>query len=390
MGSGSTPLLRHTEPHYLMIYIEPTPYILELVREVAKAAPHPVRMLFISENLSQSWALSVQESNTQMLPHSRYRAARQILAALAAGPKVLHLAGWGHPLLLFAMLAGALFRVAVTMESDTQLPFDPPRWKRAVKSVFYPLLFRLPSVFLPGGRRQSTFLRYYGVPKSRIVPANMTVDVAHIGKATVELGVHGRRLARRRFGFDDATVVVIYVGRLVPHKGVRGLLAAFEQARADVPNLALLIVGDGPERDPLEHAGKADPSIRLTGRLGQDGVVEALHTSDIAVLPSNFEPWGLVVNEAMAAGLPVIASDRVGAVDDLVRDGETGIVFPAGDIVALTRALRRLAEDRDLRERYGAAGRQLISGWTLRDSSRIILGTWAALSAEPTARETES
>ena len=89
-----------------------------------------------------------------------------------------------------------------------------------------------------------------------------------------------------------------------------------------------------------------------------------------------FEPWGLVVNEAMAAGLPVIASERVGCVDDLVVDGKTGVVIGADSPSSLAKAMTRLADDAPLRQAMGVAARQRISSWTIEAEAKIVVGAW--------------
>jgi phosphatidylinositol alpha 1,6-mannosyltransferase len=122
----------------------------------------------------------------------------------------------------------------------------------------------------------------------------------------------------------------------------------------------LLVVGSGPERAHLESmAGDAI----FTGELPGDRVDEAYAAADIFALVSAHEPWGVVVNEAAASGLPLVLSDRVGAAADLLVDGENGVLVPFGDSSATADALRLLAVDPALRERYGARSRELVSAW---------------------------
>jgi glycosyltransferase involved in cell wall biosynthesis len=105
-------------------------------------------------------------------------------------------------------------------------------------------------------------------------------------------------------------------------------------------------------------------------------VIRAYNCADIGVVPSIFEPWGLVVNEAMAVGLPVIASDRVGCVDDLVKHGKTGMVYHAGSPEELSRVMLHLLESPKKRIQMGLGGRRLISGWTLEQQARTTVAAW--------------
>ena len=126
---------------------------------------------------------------------------------------------------------------------------------------------------------------------------------------------------------------------------------------------ALVFIGDGPLRPSLEAAAPRD-GVHFVGFVNQADLPRHYAMCDVLALPSVFEPRGLVVNEAMACGLPVVASDRIGAVGDLVRDGENGLVFPAGDAAALADRLDRIVGDDALRARMAARSREIIAGWS--------------------------
>jgi glycosyltransferase involved in cell wall biosynthesis len=155
------------------------------------------------------------------------------------------------------------------------------------------------------------------------------------------------------------------------------LLSAFARVVAEENDLRLAIAGDGSLRPRVEAlAANADCHITYLGRLSGNDVLRAYLAADVVVLPSLFEPWGLVVNEAMACGLPVIVSDRVGCADDLVRHGGTGLVFGAGDKSSLTDAIRLLVRDAPARRLMRHAAESLISDWTLGKEARNIVCAW--------------
>lgn len=131
----------------------------------------------------------------------------------------------------------------------------------------------------------------------------------------------------------------------------------------------------------MEKATAVDTRIRYAGRRDFDGVVEAFAISDIAIVPSSVEPWGLVVNEALAAGIAVIASDRVGAVDDLVIEGKSGIIFPSGEVDALATAMHQLGNEAALRGQLANEGQRLIAGWNLASAADIMYDCWRKRSA---------
>ncbi|HEY2160848.1 MAG TPA: glycosyltransferase family 4 protein [Solirubrobacteraceae bacterium] len=155
--------------------------------------------------------------------------------------------------------------------------------------------------------------------------------------------------------------LAIYVGRLVPEKGVEVLLDTWPSVHARC-GATLVLVGDGPLAG---KAGRTD-AAKLIGPLPRPELPAAFAAADVALLPSIptprfLEPWGLVCNEAMDQGKPVIATTAVGAVaGGLVVDGETGLVVPPRDPEALMRAIDRLLSDDALRARLGAAAKQAV------------------------------
>lgn len=157
--------------------------------------------------------------------------------------------------------------------------------------------------------------------------------------------------------------VAIYAGRLVPEKGVGVLLDTWPQVSAKA---MLVLVGDGPLSD---RAGETRDT-RLLGPLPREELPVAYAASELALLPSIptarfLEPWGLVCNEAMHQGRPVVATTAVGAVaGGLVRDRETGLVVPPEDARALATAVDRLCSDDALRARLGAAAREAVKPYT--------------------------
>ncbi|QEM48176.1 glycosyltransferase family 4 protein [Mycolicibacterium grossiae] len=162
--------------------------------------------------------------------------------------------------------------------------------------------------------------------------------------------------------FDDASPIaphggqcLLFVGRLHPQKGVDTLI----RAMADLPTAQLAIAGDGPDRAQLERLaerlGVAD-RIRFLGFVAHDDVPALMRRGDVFVMPSRYEELGTAIIEAMACGLPVVAS-RVGGIPNLVADGDTGLLTPPGDAPALAAALRRVLTEPGLAGKLGAEAR---------------------------------
>lgn len=146
--------------------------------------------------------------------------------------------------------------------------------------------------------------------------------------------------------------LLLYVGRLSGEKRIEDLKAILER----VPNTRLAIVGSGPMRESLE-AHFAGTSTKFVGYLQGEALSQAYASADMFVFPSSMETFGLVVVEAMAAGLPVVSS-RVGGVRDVVQEGKTGYTFDVGDIDALVEGVRKVAVSRENIAQMGVDARQ--------------------------------
>jgi glycosyltransferase involved in cell wall biosynthesis len=370
----------------VMIYVEPAPYIVGLVKEIRHLWNGSVDALYIGEHISQTWTTERSTGDT-VLPTKIWSGAAEIWRRLKSGDyRLLHLAGWGHPLLLFALVAALLRSIPIVVESDTPAGQRNARWRQLFKRVFYPLLFRFPKGFLPGGQRQAHYLRQFGVEEERIQIAQMTVDVVKISNYINSLSDDNRSEILRKFGLSPAHVRFLYLGRLEPHKGLQDLFAAFNLAKhpksptSQTSKIQLLIAGGGSLQSFVEDKAKEDADFRYVGRLENDAVKDAYAAADVFVLPSRFEPWGLVVNEAMAAGLPVIVTERVGCVDDLVTHELNGLVIPAENPPALADAMRKLADDSGMRQHMGFESGRIISGWTLKAAALRTIEMWQRIS----------
>lgn len=154
--------------------------------------------------------------------------------------------------------------------------------------------------------------------------------------------------AKERVGLRGS--VVLFVGYLFERKGLKYLLEAVQQLAR--PDVTLLIAGDGPDADQVRSQFAGNDMVRLIGHVDGEAKQLAYTAADIFVLPSLHDDWGLVVNEAMSYGLPVIVTDAVACRHDLVRGN--GLVVPSADSAALREALDKLLSDEDLRKQMGA------------------------------------
>lgn len=239
------------------------------------------------------------------------------------------------------------------------------KWKLRIKKLLVQKIFSLGNALLALSSGGVEHLKGLGFSSDRIVLAPYVVDndwwFEHAAKIN-------RNAVRASWRIPDHGDVALFCAKLQPWKSPLDLLEAF--ARANIPNSYLVFVGDGPERSNLEsratELGLAE-RVRFLGFLNQSELPSIYCAADLFVLPSKFEPFGLVVNEAMLCGLPVVISDRVGARFDLVHPNENGYVFPVGDIDALVGILKEILPDAARRASMGAAARQRMETWSPRE-----------------------
>jgi glycosyltransferase involved in cell wall biosynthesis len=262
-------------------------------------------------------------------------------------------------------------RKALLYRSESTLL--PPRggWLReAARTLLLRRLYAGVSAFVYVGEQARVQLRHYGVPEDRLHFGPYAVGNDLFTARARELAPH-REALRARFGLEPAMPVILFSGKLIPKKQPLLLLEAFARLQLTLPS-QLLIVGDGELRPELERriAEARIPRVHLAGFFNQSRIGEGYVAADLLVLPSAYdETWGLVMNEAMCFGLPVVASDRVGGAIDLVREGETGATFRFDDVDGLVEAMRRVLAVEDLRRMMGDAARKRVGSYSIQASA---------------------
>lgn len=261
---------------------------------------------------------------------------------------------------------------------DSNIRADTARGlKLAAKRALVGWVVRSSDALLPCGTLGALYLERYGACPERVFLCPYEPDYALI--ATLPESAVAE--AMRRYGLDSARRRLVVCSRLQPHKRVDLAIDAFARIADRRPDLDLVIIGDGPEAGALRARvpGPLAARVRWTGFLGDQALISALYrAAHVLVHPSQWEPWGVVVNEAAAAGLAIIASDGVGAAADLVRAGVNGWTFPSGDAEALAASLERATDAARLPD-LRAASPRVLEDWRRRADP--VQGLRAALSA---------
>jgi glycosyltransferase involved in cell wall biosynthesis len=252
--------------------------------------------------------------------------------------------GWHYKSAWQAIWACWRSGVKVLVRSDSHLHTPRSFPKKMVKEVIYPRFIPRFDACLSVGKWSREYFLHYGASPERVffVPhavdnERMSAERARVEPSRVEL--------RKRWGLDEKAMVVLLVGKFIDKKRPMDFLQAVHRVQQEVAVQALM-VGDGPLRGACEEFVRVhDLPVCFAGFLNQSKIVEAYVASDILILPSDGdETWGLVVNEAMVCGLPCVVSSAVGCGPDLILPGETGLIYPVGDVDALSEIVMSLAK----------------------------------------------
>jgi len=310
------------------------------------------------------------------------RAVHDALDAIA--PDVLVVNGWGH------RESRASLHWARRRGCPTVLLNDSPRdnvrrwwWKEAAKRW----LVRDCRAAFAAGRPQARYARALGIPAHRVFhPGPCVVDNAG-WKARVSSVRRQAQAARQQHGLPGRYFLAI--ARFLDFKNLPFLVEAYARYRtaAGARPHDLVLCGDGPDRDRILRtvARLKVEGVHLPGWVSQRRLAPYYALASALILPSRaVEAWGLVVNEAMASGLPVLVSRRCGCAEDLVREGRNGWAFDPNDQDALADMLSRLAADGELRRRMGAASAEIIEEYSPAVAAQNF---WMAVNAALTGHE---
>jgi glycosyltransferase involved in cell wall biosynthesis len=252
--------------------------------------------------------------------------------------------------------------------------------RRAIKRALFAGLERLCDGFLAIGSLNREYYRSYGISTNRIFDVPYAVDNEFF-ESRARVAARSRIQLRAALELNGDRPVILNVAKMTGRKRACDLLDAYANLSPDgraEPNASLVFVGDGEKRAELESRAAALGwnSIRFAGAINQTQLPAYYDLCDIFVLPSIREPWGLVVNEAMSAGCAVVVSDEVGCGPDLVRHGQNGYTFRAGDIDQLAHTLKLLTANPVQRREMAEKSRQLICRWSFEQD---VMGLKAAV-----------
>lgn len=271
----------------------------------------------------------------------------------------LLVSGWSNRLYWQAIGWARRYRIPLVLRAESSLRHEQPWSVRLAKRVLFPLFFAQFQAFLAVGTHNAGLYRHFGVPERKIFWAPYCVDndfFARRAEAATEAGA----AVRHSLGIGEHETVFLFVAKFIERKRPADLIRACALLGENAGVHAIL-VGDGPLHGDCaalkERVGLRN--VHLVGFKNQTELGTFHRAANALVLPSQYETWGLVVNEAMASGLPCIVSDRCGCAADAIAEGETGFTYSVGNVQSLATAMRRIADDPEALPRMSKAARAM-------------------------------
>ncbi|MGB7591489.1 MAG: glycosyltransferase family 4 protein [Terriglobia bacterium] len=353
----------------------PTPYREPLFERLARSADYDIQVLYCRDHQpGQQWRLGAPHYPARYLKNfapERWH-GRLLVGAINPGvwrelrafrPDAVVIYGYNTATSLLAILWVIRHRIPMLMRTDSNVLAEPgkPQLRRSLKRLLLRWLARRVSAFLSVGTMNSQYWQFYGAAPEKIFLARYAVDNEFF--QTQAASYRGARQRTRDENGWKQRYLLLYVGRLVPFKRVDLVIEAMRRLSTKRSDIGLVIVGDGPERERLEGLAQGMPYVYFAGFQQQSDLPKYYGVADIFVLPSEWEPWGLVVNEAMASGLPVIATRKVGAARDLIVEGENGYLVPENDVEAMASAVDRACESEQHLLLLGEKARGTVQSW---------------------------
>lgn len=268
-------------------------------------------------------------------------------------------------------------RTPVMVRGDSTLNMARGGWRKLLKGITHRFFVPRFDAYLVVGQRAREYYLAFGASPERMTFVPHFVENDRFTRAADEARPRRGEL-RQRWGLPEDAIVYLFAAKFIPKKRPHDFVQGVLQASRLAPRVAGLMVGDGPLRPEVEQlVQQTKAPVRFTGFLNQTEIPAAYAVCDALVLPSDGEEtWGLVVNEAMACGLPCLVSDQVGCAPDLVLEESTGQVFPFMDVPALAERLARLGQHPELLQRMGSQAREHIQRYSVDNA---VTGTFQAI-----------
>jgi glycosyltransferase involved in cell wall biosynthesis len=349
-----------TKPLVVYWNNQPSPYFVDRLNAVVKRGNLDVEAWFNTVRTAErSW--QVDESN--WLFRARYIPQRPFLgrkfnlpfAELKATRPQVFISLYDRPQFALGSIAAraGAERTAYRVLPNYDTWSERTWWRELSKH----LLFRaLDGAKVPGPEGRKLTMKY-GLPEDRSYKVQQSIDVEHFASARA---MPADEREKRRTALGLSGCVFMYVGRLWSGKGLTYLIEAFRAVQAQQPDVSLLLVGDGVEEAQYRAMVADLPRVAFTGFIQTKEMPQYYALADVMIFPTLGDPHGLVAEEAMAAGLPVICTENAGDIRLRLPDQDAGFIVPPADSATLADRMLRLARDPALRQKFIERGTEIV------------------------------
>jgi glycosyltransferase involved in cell wall biosynthesis len=284
----------------------------------------------------------------------------------------LMVTGWGLKSYLQGIVAAKRLRIPIIVRGDSHMLTPRSKIKTTAKDLLYRPFLRLFDAALFVGQMSRAYFEHYGYPRERLHFSPHCVDADWFAqRATAE----ARAQLRQRLSIDPDARVLLLAGKLISLKRPLDVIRAAAVSRANGKMVEVMVAGDGELKSRfVDEAAQAGVPAHMLGFRNQAEMPSVYAAADCLTLPSAHETWGLVANEALACGRPIVVSDQCGCAPDLAADGIAGRIFKMGDAADFSNAIAGLRFDRAQKEAIARRSRQY-------SVARAAEGLDAALSA---------
>ena len=281
---------------------------------------------------------------------------------------VIICAGYNSVTAVFSLLYAKFLGKPFIHWSEQTLPAEPPKEfiGRLMRSLLKTIFFKFSDAYIAQGTCTKEFLISNGVSEHQIFISPYATNNSYFLKKA-EKYVINKDMLKKELSITTEKVI-IYVGQLVERKGVFDLLKAYNNLYAEEKKAtSLLLIGAGMLEKSLKHYCNENNlgNVIFLGYKQQEELVKYFAISDVFVLPSWHDTWGIVVNEAMACGLPVIITESVGASGDIVQNGINGYIVKSSSPTELYSTMRKLLKDEELCKQMGRKSIEIILSWNI-------------------------